>query len=243
MRLLILSFKQLRSAWRAGEVRVLLFALMLAVGAMTAVGFFTDRVQSGLTRQGAVLMGADLMVVSDRPIAPTLSARAQELGLQHTITMEFPSMVMAGEASQLVEIKAVSEGYPLRGALSIAPTLFGQSKTAQGVPASGQVWIEPRLASALNVEVGQSLGVGQREFPVTAILQRETARGGDLFSIAPRLMMNVADVESTGLIQYGSRVRYRLLLAGEVEALETFRDWAKTRIERGSRIEDVCGAR
>jgi len=241
--MLKLSLKQLRSAWLAGEVRVLVFALVLAVGAMTAVGFFTDRVQSTLIRQGAVLMGADLVVQSDRPIARAMVDEADRLGLRTTRTLEFPSMVVAGEASQLVEIKAVDSGYPLRGELWIAPALFGQSREAGRVPAPGEIWIEPRLASVLDVGVGQILGVGERAFPVGAILQRETARGGDMFSIAPRLMMHLADVEATGLIQYGSRVRYRLLIAGEPPELERYRTWAEPRMARGMRIEDASAAR
>ena len=243
MNMLALSLKQLRSAWRAGEVRALLFALVLAVGAMSAVGFFTDRVQSALARQGALLLGADLVVVWDRPIPDEFAARATTLGLRTTTAMEFPSMAMSGEASQLSEIKAVAAGYPLRGSLTIAQALFGSARVADGIPAAGSIWIEPRLASALGAGVGSSITVGSRDFPVSAILQQETARGGDLFSIAPRLLMNQADVASTGLIQFGSRVRYRLLVSGTPDDLAAFRGWAAQRIGRGARIEDVSAAR
>lgn len=237
------ALKQLRSAWRAGEIRVLLLALVLAVGAMTAVGFFADRVQSALGRQGGLLLGADLVVISDHPAPDLLQTHALELGLRTAHTMEFPSMVMLGEQGRLAEIKAVSARYPLRGKLTIADAPFAAPREAQGVPAAGEIWIEPRLTSLLGAGVGDELAVGERRLIVSAILQQEPARGGDLFSIAPRLMMNMEDVTSTGLIQYGSRVSYRLLLAGEAKALEGYRAWAQGRLERGSRIEDVSGAR
>ncbi|OAJ71215.1 hypothetical protein A7976_07220 [Methylobacillus sp. MM3] len=237
------ALKQLRSAWRAGEIRVLLFALVLAVAAMTAVGFFADRIESALGRQGGMLLGGDLVVVSDRLLPEEFTAEAHKLGLRVAQTMEFPSMIMLGEEGRLAEIKAVSPTYPLRGRLTIADEPFGDARKADGVPAPGEIWIEPRLASLLGAKKGDALAVGERQLKVAAILQEEPARGGDMFSIAPRLMMNANDVASTGLIQYGSRVRYRLLLAGEPAALDEFRQWAQGRLERGSRIEDVSGAR
>lgn len=237
------AFKQLRNAWRSGEIRVLMLALVLAVAAMTAVGFFADRIEAALGRQGSMLLGGDLVVVSDRPVPETFSAEARRLGLLTAQTLEFPSMVMRGEEGRLAEIKAVSAAYPLRGKLSIADEPFAPARNPDGVPPAGAIWIEPRLASLLGATQGDLLAVGERQLRVAAILQEEPARGGDMFSIAPRLMMNLDDVASTGLIQYGSRVRYRLLLSGEPQPLDAFRAWAETGLEQGMRIEDVKGAR
>lgn len=237
------AFRQLSSAWRAGEIRVLLFALVLAVAAMTAVGFFADRIEAALGRQGGMLLGGDLVVVSDQPVPPSFAARANESGLRIAQTMEFPSMVMRGDMGRLSEIKAVSAAYPLRGKLAIADEPFAPARNPAGGPASGEIWIEPRLASLLEARQGEMLGVGERQLKVAAILQEEPARGGDMFSFAPRLLMNIDDVASTGLIQYGSRVRYRLLVAGKSGALNDFKAWAETRLERGMRIEDVKAAR
>lgn len=238
-----LALKQLRNAWQAGEIRVLLLALVLAVAAMTAVGFFADRIEAALGRQGGMLLGGDLVVISDQPVPDTFVREAKRLELNTASTLEFPSMVLLGEEGRLAEIKAVSEAYPLRGKLAIADEPFAPARNPQSVPGAGEVWIEPRLASLLGARKGDMLAVGETRLQVAAILQEEPARGGDMFSIAPRLMMNMQDVAETGLIQYGSRVRYRLLLAGEPAPLNRFRQWAESRLEQGTRIEDVKGAR
>ena len=238
-----LASQQLRSAWRAGEVRLLLLAVVLAVAAMSAVGFFADRIQSALVRQGAVLLGGDMLLGADHPLPASYAQEALRRGLRLTQTLEFPSMVMHGEESQLVEVKAVSAGYPLRGQLTVSAQPYAPAQVAQGIPAAGEVWIEPRLASLLRLEVGDQLALGEREFKVAAILRQEAARGGDLFSIAPRLLMNAADVPGTGLIQFGSRIKYAWLFAGQAPAVDAFADWARARLERGERVQDVRDAR
>ncbi|MFL9710457.1 ABC transporter permease [Methylobacillus sp. Pita1] len=245
----LIAWRQLRSQWAAGEVRVLVFALVLAVAATTSVGFFTDRIESALVRQGGMLLGGDILVAADHAIPDSYIDEARQRGLQSTYAAEFPSMVLHGDDSQLAEIKAVGEGFPLRGELTVLqqrvePALMltgGQA--AAGIPTPGTVWIEPRLASKLGVNVGDSLEVGERNMQVSAILQREPSRGGDMFSIAPRVMMNAADLASTGLIQFGSRVKYQVLLAGEAAGVDDFAAWLKPRLERGEQLQKVTDAR
>jgi putative ABC transport system permease protein len=240
---LLLAWQQLRSQWDSGEVRVLFLALVLAVGATTSVGFFTDRIQSALIRQGGLLLGADLVVSADHPLPEIYAQQAEKSGLSSVHTIEFPSMTINGDLSQLAEIKAVSERFPLRGELTIADEVSGPGRVASSVPQPGAAWIESRLANLLSLKVGDEVEVGDRKLRVSGILQREPSRGGDMFSIAPRLMMNVADVASTGLIQYGSRVKYQLLLAADARDIEAYASWAKTRVVRGEKVEDVRSAR
>ena len=240
---IIFALRQLRSAWRAGEVRVLLAALVLAVGAMTTVGFFADRIQSALVRQGSLLLGADMLIVSDHALPAQFAEEARRRGLAIARALEFPSMVMSGDEGALAEIKAVSKAYPLRGKLLISDAPYAAARVTPGIPEPGSVWIEARLAGLLHTQVGGRVAVGDREFVVSAILSQEPARGGDLFSIAPRLLMNLNDVAGTGLIQYGSRISYRLLLAGKAQTMPAYSDWAKGRLKRGERMEDVRSAR
>lgn len=243
MMALAIALRQLRSHWAAGEVRVLLLALILAVTATTSVGFFTDRIQSALVRQGGLLLGGDLVISAKHALPENYAAEAERMGFAAARTMEFPSMVTQGEQSQLAEIKAVSRGFPLRGELTIARGQHNKGKVAQGIPAAGTVWIEPRLATLLNVKVGDRINVGERQMQVAAILQREPSRGGDMFSIAPRLMMNIADVASTELVQTGSRVKYQLLLAADAKAIKQYSAWAESQLARGEKVEDVSSAR
>lgn len=239
----LLAWRQLRSQWAAGEVRVLLVALILAVTATTSVGFFTDRIQSSLQSQGNLLLGADLVISADHTLAAKYHTEAMRRQLKTIQTLEFPSMVVNGDSSQLAEIKAVETGFPLRGDLTISQQLHGAGSVAKGVPAAGKVWIEPRLANLLSLKPGDTIEVGETSLKVDAILQREPSRGGDMFSIAPRLMMNAADVPATKLIQFGSRVRYQLLVAADRESIADFSAWAKPQLARGERLEDISSAR
>jgi putative ABC transport system permease protein len=245
---LSLAWRQLRSHWASGEVRVLLLALVLAVSATTAVGFFTDRIQSALVRQGGSLLGGDLVVSADHVLPQKYFLEAQQLKLQSTSTLAFPSMIAQGKLSQLAEIKAVNEGFPLRGKLTISTRadpnqIISVGTTTNTIPVSGTVWIEPRLANLLTVNVGDSVDVGERKMQVAAILQRDPSRGGDMFSIAPRLLMNAVDVPSTKLIQFGSRVKYQLLVASDAKSIQDYAAWAKPQLARGERVEDVRSAR
>lgn len=238
-----LAWSQTRSLWRAGALRVLVFALVLAVSAITAVGFFTERVESALSQQGALLLGGDLAVLADHEIPSGFVEQAQQQGLDSVKTYEFPSMVVAVELSQLVEIKAVDQGFPLRGDLTLGAAITDAGKVVREAPASGEAWIEPRLANMLDLKVGDQLEVGEKNLLISAILLREPSRGGDMFSFAPRLMMNAQDLPATKLIQYGSRVKYQLLLSGNLKQVELYQQRMESQLGRGERMEDLRNAR
>jgi putative ABC transport system permease protein len=248
---LSIAWRQFRSLWSAGEIRVLLFALILAVTATTSVSFFTDRIKSSIQTQGNVLLGADLVVNSDHVIPAAYLAEAQKRQYQTSQALEFSSMVLNGDSSELAEIKAVEAGFPLRGHLTIskrAATAKGELTSAE-IPASGTVWIEPRLAQKLALKIGDEVSVGESQFKIAAFLLQEPSRGGDMFSIAPRLLMNSADVAATGLVQFGSRVKYQLLVASKNDgaaanqAMENYAEWLTPQLVRGERVDDIRSAR
>ena len=170
-----LALAQTLSLWRAGALRVLMFALVLAVVAITAVGFFTQRVESALNQQGGLLLGGDMAILSDHPIAESFEQSAIAQGIRSVSTFEFASMVVFGEGNQLAEIKAVGQGFPLRGDLTIGQSAGGQSagvaeKIVKAGPNAGEVWLEQRLANILNAKIGDALEVGERKLTVSAIL-------------------------------------------------------------------------
>ena len=238
-----MALRALRRDWQSGELRVLAMALLIAVASVAAVGFFTDRIQQAMERKASELLGADLVIAASRPIQPALAEEAQRQGLQIAETMSFRSVVLAGETTQLAEVKAVGPGYPLRGALQVSDAPFAPPQTVAVIPDPGQVWLDERLIQTLGLKVGDTVNLGVREFSVEQILAYEPDRAGDLFSIAPRLLLNLADMPSTELVQPGSRVEYRLLLAGEPAALADFKTWVQTRLADGEKLQGVRDAR
>jgi putative ABC transport system permease protein len=238
-----MALRALRRDWQSGELRVLAVALLIAVASVAAVGFFTDRIQLAMERKASELLGADLVVAAPDPIQAILAEEARRQGLQTAETLGFRSVVVAGETTQLTEVKAAGPGYPLRGALQVSHRPFVSPQTIATIPAPGQVWLDERLMQTLALQIGDSLDLGARAFRVDRILAYEPDRAGDLFSIAPRLLMNLADVPSTGLVQPGSRVEHRLLLAGAPGALEAFKSWAQPRLKTGEKLQGVRDAR
>lgn len=246
------ALTMLRRDMRGGEWRLLGAALLVAVAALSAVGFFTDRVRQGLEQEANQMLGADLLLTADHPWADTWRQRAAAQGLRIAETQTFPSMVMAeGEAAgavaspraRLADIKAVSPGYPLRGALRISDGVGVPDRGAVGVPVPGSVWVDEKLATDLGLSPGSLVQVGSRRFRVAAILTQEPDRGVNFFALAPRLMLNLADLPATGLVGFGSRVSYRLLLAGERQGVQAFRREGERGLARGERIEGVENAR
>jgi putative ABC transport system permease protein len=238
-----LAWSQTQSLWRSGALRVLVFSLVLAVTAISAIGFFTQRVETALNQQGGLLLGGDLAVMSDHAIPDAFLTRAKNQGIATAKTYEFASMVVFGEVNQLAEIKAVDQKFPLRGDLTLGKTTADSGRVVKNAPKAGAVWIEPRLANLLNIKVGDVVEVGERKLHVGAILVREPSRGGDMFGFAPRLMMNAADLPSTKLIQYGSRVKYQLLLAASPKQINQFASQIMPELKRGEKIQDIRNAR
>ena len=228
---------------RAGELTVLIAAMVIAVASITAVGLFTDRLDRGMTRQAAELLGADLIVESSAPISEMRVEQAAELGLQSARTLTMRSVIVRGETFQLVEAKAVGIGYPLRGKVRLSQALFGEEISATSIPAPGTAWIDPRLASVLQLTPGDTLHLGEAELSVGAVITYEPDRAGDVFSIAPRIMFNLTDVEATRLVQPGSRVKHRLLVAGPADGIAAFRKTWAVAPPSGERLQGVQDGR
>jgi putative ABC transport system permease protein len=225
---------------KSGEVRVLAAALALAVAAMTAVGFFTDRVAQGVQARSAEVLAADLVLRSNRPIAPAQEALARDVGLATARTASFPSVVLAGDESALADIEGVTEGYPLRGALRVSSAFDAESVTVNAVPPPGEAWADPRLLARLGAEVGQVVQLGRIELEITRLLDYRPDQGFSFAELAPTLLVNYADIEPSGLVAPGSRVSYRLLLAGNAGALADYRNRVELGVgERLRGIEDA----
>ncbi len=227
--------------WRAGELRLLLAALLLAVGAVTAVSLFVDRLQRALVAESATLLGADRVIDASRPIPQRFRELAAARGLALADVIRFPSMVSADatDRSQLASVKAVTPGYPLRGTLRVADEPFGRGKRTEALPQRGEVWLDSRLFPSLGVRVGDTVAVGYARFTVAAVLASEPDRGGGFLAFAPRLLMHAADIPATRVIQPGSRIRYRLQLAGHDDRLRSLHDAIHDELAPGYRWRDI----
>jgi len=225
--------------WRAGELRILAAALVIAVASVTSVAFFADRIGQALERDSHQLLGADLVLVSDHPWTPEIAGEIRGRGLEDAAALNFMSMAMANGQNMLAGVKAVTPAYPLRGRLRIAPAPGAGDAPAESGPRKGTVWIEERMVAALGTPVGSRLRLGRSEFEVAAVLTLEPERSANFFNIAPRLMMNEDDVAATGLVQPGSRVTYYLYAAGEHEKVRELEAALKPRLERGQRLDNL----
>jgi putative ABC transport system permease protein len=204
----------LRRDLRAGELGLLLVALIIAVTSLTSVGFFTDRVARALKLEANQLLGGDIVLVADHALKPEWRAEATRRGLRSVESASFTSMATSARA-QLAGVKVVEDGHPLRGSIRIAPGLNQPDAPAPGIPARGELWLDERLASALGAKVGDVVGLGASRLRMAAVLSFESDRGANFFSLLPRLIINAADLPATQLIQPGSRAFYRLHVAGD----------------------------
>ncbi|WP_054022398.1 ABC transporter permease [Piscinibacter sakaiensis] len=249
-----LSWQQLLRDFRAGELRLLVLAVTLAVAALSAVGFFADRLNQGLARDASQLLGGDAVVSSDQPAPPDFADRARALGLRTATSASFPSMARAadaqGGATRLVAVKAVSAAWPLRGRVQVDEGPGTPAVNASGAPARGTVWVDPGLLDALGLRLGDPLLLGDAELRITRRIAMEPDRGAGFMNFAPRVMFHADDLAATGLVQPASRVGYRLAVASTGEdpsGVRAFVRWAEAetaaRSLRGLRVESLASGR
>ena len=257
-----------RTLWRdlrAGDLRLLMLAVTLAVAALTAVGFFADRLKNGLQRDARQLLGGDAVVSSDQPTPQAFIDKALSLGLQTAANLSFPTMARAteaqGGAAKLVALKAVAPGYPLRGSLRVALQADEPGQLTRDIPAPGTAWVDAALLEALDIRLGDTVLLGDAALVTTRVIVNEPDRGAGFMNFAPRVMLNQADVDATGLVQPASRLTYRLALAapeGGDAAVGRFVAWAQALLAtaknqrdaqapasslRGVRVESLEGGR
>lgn len=238
-----LGFQAFLRDWRAGELRLLLLALLIAVAAITSVGFLADRAGQVLERDAAQMLGGDLVLRAGQPLPDAFVAEAGERGLAVGHTVQFPSMAMHGEAGTLVSLKAVDDAYPLRGALQVSRTPSDPGEFVEGGPLPGTIWVDNTLLGSLGARLGDRLEVGDLALEVTGIIRHEPDRGTQFVNLAPRLMMHISDLPAAGLLGPGSRVRHYLLIAGEPADIRAYRQWLEPRLERGQRLSTLEDSR
>jgi putative ABC transport system permease protein len=234
-----LAWKLLSRDWRAGELSVLVAALLVAVAAMTGVAFLTDRVSQAVEMRAAESLAADLSLASTQPIREDYAELATRNGLRSARIIRMPSVVFAGEANTLAAVRAVSSGYPLRGRLKTAERLLAEASVTGSIPAPGEAWAAPRLLARLGIDTGTQVEVGSTTLRVTRVLDFRPDEGWSFVDLAPTLLINEDDLASTGLVQPGSRVAYRMLFAGDRGEVDRFKTLLEARLEDGERLSDI----
>ncbi|MCM2355507.1 MAG: FtsX-like permease family protein [Arenimonas sp.] len=238
-----LAWRQLRRDLASGDVRILLAALVLAVMAVCSVGFVTDRAERALALEANRLLGGDVVLRADEPIGEALLEAAKAPGLAQAQTLSFATMVRAGESLKLGDLKAMGRGFPLRGRFRVQERAGGPETDAPDVPAPGTLWLSRAGADALDAKVGDTIGIGTSELRLAALVVQEPDAALDYFNTAPRVFINLDDLPATGLVQEGSRITYRLVVAGEAGAVEKFTAFARDNLGRGQRLETAGEAR
>jgi len=230
-----LAWKLFWRDWKSGELRVLIFALWVAIGGLTAVTLLVDRIDRGMTKEAAQVLGADRIVSGPRPIKPEIKAYALSQGLTVSDLLWFSSVAVAGSEFELATVRAVDDAFPLAGDLAIADKPFTEGTATQGAPKSGEVWLSSRLLALLKIEVGGSLQIGVSQFKVAGVITQEPG-GSSFFNFSPTILMNLADVPATKIVQPGSRLNYRLAISGDENSLQNFDQWVKDQLDNSERL-------
>lgn len=243
MNTLSLAVQTLRRDLRAGELGLLGLALLLAVASLASVGFLTDRVAQALDQNATQLLGGDVLISADHPVPDAFLEEARRQGLRVSRSVTFNSMASSDEGAQMVAVKAVEDGFPLRGEVRLSDFSGATPGLADGPPPPGEAWVDDSLLPVLHIQPGETLTLGYLHLRTSREVVFESDRGVGFSSFAPRLLMNMADLPASGLLVEGSRARYRLALAGEREQIRAYEAWARPRLERGERIESLDNAR
>ncbi len=218
------SITSLKRDWASGELRLIGLSVIIAVGCLTSVSFFTDRVHRATEQQATELLAADLVLLSPYKIKQDVINLATDSNLIVSLNESFRSVVAKDDKLELAEVKAVDSHYPIHGHLKISDNLFGTERITESIPMPGTVWMDSRLIQQLQINIGDSINLGASQFLVSKVITYEPDRSGDLFNIAPRLLMNHDDLDATGLILPGSQIQYRLLLGANIDLINKFRE-------------------
>ena len=232
-----LAARSLKRDLRAADVRALFVALVLAVAASTMIAFFLDRLERGLERQAGQMLGGDLVLEQRDPFPEELRNTLEQAGFTLSDQVDLVSMISQGERFQPASLKAVDDVYPHYG-VSHVDRGSGVEQIASGPPA-GEAWADPRLAELIEIEIGDRVQVGQTELTISGIIEREADQSAGFGNFNPRLMLNTADLEATGLVQPGSRIEFELLAAGPPAALDQVQGLLAQLRRDGVEVRDV----
>jgi putative ABC transport system permease protein len=243
--LLQIAFKIFKRDYKRGDLLVLLFSMIIAMASVSVIYLVIDRIETASEREISEILGADLAITSPKPINPQWLQLANQKELTSATSVEFSTVLFANENMQLSSIKAVSDGYPLRGSLQISKTPEVNGEAVNIRPKRGEFWLEPRIYHKLGLsELAQnkqplSVEVGYTNLTVSGVIKRKPGQGSTLFNIAPTAIINIDDLDATQIIQPGSRVNYRYLLTGSAQNLKDFVKQIKPQLNSAQNLTSI----
>lgn len=226
--------------WRLAEMRLLFLALLVAVIAVTSVGFFTDRANRAMDAQATQLLGGDMVIVSTRPIDDAYLDEAKNRGLRTAKVISFPSMVSLGDKFQLAQVKAVSPEYPLHGEIETSLTSVGKvENTDVSALKNKQTLADARLFVVLEAKPGEIVQLGRSKISLSRVIRKMPDQASNAFQFAPKLIMPLQQLPETGLLTAASRASYRFLFAGDEGQIKQFKNWLKPQLKHNERIRTL----
>ncbi|MGB8809229.1 MAG: FtsX-like permease family protein [Acinetobacter calcoaceticus] len=225
----------LLQSFRTGGLYLLIIALSLAISATTALKFSNDQVKNAVSLQASQMLGADLVLSNNEPIEQSWKKRAKQLGFKQTNVTMFSSMAHTQDQFVMVNVKAIEPLFPLRGQLEIEPTM-------QGIQ-SGEVWLSQRAADLLKVKLGDAVSIADGTFRFSGVIVRDSNQELGFSGFSPTVIIHQSDIAKTHAIQTGSRIDYRLLMAGKPEQVQTFVKQFKQQHQTTKDLDETAGLR
>lgn len=227
-----MALRQAISCLKLTEWRALIIALIMAVTIASLMAVLGDRIEKTLMRQGSALLGGELILSNSRPLSRENLSQAKQLGLEYSEVTQLATMANSGDNFLLVTIRALSWPYP-RGAIEL------EQNITDSLPGTGEVWAEAGVFERLNLNVGDSIILGNKRFRLAGLIRSAPDRGRGFISFNPQLVMNHDDIFDTGLMGPGARMRYRQLFAGEPKAIMQMESYLNSRLKTGERLTSL----
>lgn len=225
----------LLQSFRTGGLYLLIIALSLAISATTALKFSNDQVKNAVSLQASQMLGADLVLSNNEPIEQQWKKKAEQLSLKQTNVTIFSSMAHTQDQFVMVNVKAIEPLFPLRGQLEIEPS----AKAIQ----SGEVWLSQRAADLLKVKLGDTVSIADGTFRFSGVIVRDSNQELGFSGFSPTVIIHQADIAKTHAIQTGSRIDYRLLMAGSPEQVQSFSKQFKQQHQPSKDVDEAAGLR
>ncbi|MCK8123256.1 FtsX-like permease family protein [Pseudoalteromonas sp. 2CM32C] len=226
-----LALKLFAREFRRGELTVISAAIALAVLTVLTLSMVTDRIAQSIAQKSSAFIAADRVLASSHAIDTAFIERAKSQNLQTAQMVYFDTMLFANDEMQFSSVKAASDAYPLKGQLKVKNTLLGETVIANGGPNPGNVWLSESVFYSLNIDIGSQVELGAALFNVEKVIVEEPDAPFNVFSSSRRVLINIADVPKTEVVQPGSRVFYRQLYAGSEDDINSFYDWLKPQMK------------